>query len=120
MDLWTNPSCSKCQVAVELLDGAGAQYTVRRYLDDPPTVDELDAVLRRLGLDPWDIARMNEPLADELDLAHLPRDRRRWVDVIAANPLLIQRPLITADDGTTVIGRSEEVLRQALRASKPF
>ncbi len=105
-------------MATELLDGAGAQYTVRHYLDDPPTVDELDAVLRRLGLDPWDIARMNDPLADELDLAHLPRDRRSWLDVMAANPLLIQRPLITAD-GTTVIGRSEEAVRQALRASTP-
>jgi arsenate reductase len=119
MELWINPSCSKCQAAAELLDGAGAQYTVRRYLDDPPTVDELNAVLRRLGLDPWDIARMNEPLADELDLAHLPRDRRRWLSVMAANPLLIQRPLITADDGTTVIGRSEEAVRRALRASTP-
>ncbi|SNR82167.1 arsenate reductase [Blastococcus mobilis] len=119
MELWINPSCSKCQVATELLDEAGAQYTVRRYLEDPPTVDELNAVLRRLGLEPWDIARMNEPLADELDLAHLPRDRRRWLDVMAANPLLIQRPLITADDGTTVIGRSEEAVRQALRASTP-
>ncbi len=73
MELWINPSCSKCQVATELLDGAGAQYTIRRYLDDPPTVDELDAVLRRLGLDPWDIARMNEPLAEELDLVLLTR-----------------------------------------------
>ncbi len=52
MEVWINPSCSKCHAATELLDAAGARYTVRRYLDDPPTVDELDAVLRRLGLDP--------------------------------------------------------------------
>ncbi len=119
MEIWINPSCSTCQAATEMLDRAGAQYTVRRYLDDPPTVDELDAVLRRLGLEPWDVARMNEPLAEELHLAHLPRDRRRWLEVMAANPLLIQRPLITADDGTTLIGRSEEAVRHVLRASTP-
>ncbi len=76
-------------------------------------------MLRRLGLDPWDVARMNEPLAEELDLAQLPPERGPWLEVMAANPLLIQRPLITANDGTTVIGRSEEAVRQALRASTP-
>ncbi len=116
MEIWINPSCSKCQAATELLDAAGAQYTVRRYLDDPPSADELDAVLRRVGLDPWDAARMDEPLADELELARLPRERGRWLDVMTAHPLLIQRPLITADDGTTVIGRTEEAVRQALQA----
>jgi arsenate reductase len=119
VEIWINPSCSKCAAATELLDEAGAHYTVRRYLDDPPTAEELDAVLRRLGLEPWHVARMQEPLAAELDLVRLPRDRRRWLEVMAAHPLLIQRPLITADDGTTVVGRSEEAVREALRVSTP-
>ncbi|WP_448628612.1 arsenate reductase family protein [Geodermatophilus sp. URMC 64] len=117
MEIWINPACSKCRAATELLDEAGASYTVRRYLDDPPTADELDAVLQRLGLDPWDVARTNEPVAAELGLAELPRDRRRWLEVMAANPILIQRPIITADDGTTVVGRSEDAVRRALDAS---
>jgi arsenate reductase (glutaredoxin) len=117
VEIWINPACSKCAIATELLDEAGASYTVRRYLDDPPTVDELDAVLHRLGLDPWDVARMNEPVAAELGLAQLPRDRRRWLEVMAAHPILIQRPIITADDGTTVVGRSEAAVRRALDAS---
>ena len=116
MEIWINPSCSKCRAATELLDEAGARYTVRRYLDDPPTVEELDGVLHRLGLDPWDVARMAEPQAAELGLADLPRERQRWLEVMAANPVLIQRPLITADDGTTVIGRSEEAVRLVLPA----
>ena len=117
MEIWINPACSKCRAATELLDAAGMTYTVRRYLDDPPTADELDAVLHRLGLDPWDVARMNEPVAAELGLADLPRDRRRWLEVMATHPILIQRPIITADDGTTVVGRSEEAVRRALDAS---
>lgn len=117
MEVWINPACSKCAAATDLLDEAGAQYTVRRYLEDPPTAEELDAVLHRLGLEPWDVARLQEPLAAELELAQLPLDRRSWLEVMAAHPLLIQRPLITADDGTTVVGRSEEAVREALRAS---
>ena len=117
MEIWIHPSCSKCKAATELLDQAGARYTVRRYLEDPPTAEELDAVLRRLALEPWDVARMQEPLAAEVGLARLPRDRRRWLEVMAASPVLIQRPLITADDGTTVVGRSEEEVRRVLPGS---
>ena len=61
---------------------------------------------------------MDEPRAAELSLADLPRDRLRWMQVMAANPLLIQRPLITADDGTTVVGRSEEEVSRVLPAKE--
>jgi arsenate reductase len=114
MEIWVNPACSKCRAATELLDAAGAQYTVRRYLDDPPTAAELDAVLTRLGLQPWDVARLGEPVAHELGLADLPHDRARWVELMAAHPILIQRPIITADDGRTVVARSDEVVRSVL------
>ena len=50
MEIWVNPRCSKCRSAVSMLDEAGAQYTVRRYLEDPPTRDELAGVLDRLRL----------------------------------------------------------------------
>ena len=61
MEIWINPACSKCRAATKALDGAGVDYTVRRYLDDPPTAEELDAVLTRLSLDPWHLVRHNEP-----------------------------------------------------------
>ncbi len=114
MEIWVNPACSKCAAATELLDAAGVGYTVRRYLDDPPTAAELDAVLTRLGLEPWDVARMGEPVAAELGLRDLPRDRARWLELLAAHPILIQRPIITADDGRTVIGRSEQAVRSVI------
>ncbi|MDQ1636037.1 MAG: hypothetical protein QOJ32_2846 [Frankiaceae bacterium] len=116
MEIWVNPACSKCQAATALLDEAGADYTVRRYLDDPPTPEELDAVLSRLGLEPWDIARMAEPEAARVGLREMPRDRERWIEVLCAHPILIQRPIVTADDGTTVVGRSPEAVRSVLGA----
>ncbi|OLF05255.1 arsenate reductase [Actinophytocola xinjiangensis] len=117
MEIWVNPACSKCRSAVSMLDDAGVEYTVRRYLDDPPTAEELVAVLDRLGLEPWDITRREEPVAKELGVRDWPRtpaERQRWIDALAANPKLIQRPIITADDGTTVIGRSQDAVRSIL------
>jgi arsenate reductase len=120
MEIWVNPACSKCRSAVKLLDEEGAEYTVRRYLEDVPTEDELRAVLGRLGLEPWDITRTKEEAAELLGLRDWPREpeaRDRWVAALAAHPKLIQRPIITADDGSAVVGRTEEAVRGALAAS---
>ncbi|MFD9629431.1 arsenate reductase family protein [Streptomyces violascens] len=117
MEIWINPACSKCRSAVDLLDAEGAEYTVRRYLEDVPSPDEIRAVLDRLGLEPWDIARTQEAAAKELGLAGWPRDaasRDRWISALSEHPKLIQRPIITADDGSAVVGRTEEAVRDAL------
>ncbi|MDT0452118.1 arsenate reductase family protein [Streptomyces hesseae] len=120
MEIWINPACSKCRSAVSLLDAEGAGYSVRRYLEDVPTVEEIRAVLERLGLEPWDITRTQEDAAKELGVKDWPRDaaaRDRWVKALAAYPKLIQRPIITADDGSAVVGRTEEAVREALARS---
>ncbi|MEV8591793.1 arsenate reductase family protein [Streptomyces sp. NPDC052012] len=117
MEIWINPACSKCRSALSLLDAEGADYTVRRYLEDVPSEDEIRAVLERLGLEPWDITRTQEAAAKELGLKEWPRDagaRDRWIAALAAHPKLIQRPIITADDGTAVVARTEEAVRDAL------
>jgi arsenate reductase len=111
MEIWVNPACSKCRAATAALDEAGIDYTVRRYLEEPPTTAELEAVLDRLGLEPWDITRMGEPEAAAV--ARLPRTqelRADWLQALVDHPGLIQRPIITADDGTTVVGRDPEAL----------
>ncbi|MGV9253049.1 ArsC/Spx/MgsR family protein [Streptomyces sp. NPDC003697] len=117
MEIWINPACSKCRGAITLLDAEGADYTVRRYLEDVPTEDEIRDVLTRLGLEPWDITRTQEAAAEELGLKDWPRDdsaRDRWIAALAGRPELIQRPIITADDGTAVVARTDEAVRRAL------
>lgn len=115
MEIWLNPACSKCRAATAALDEAGLEYTVRRYLEDPPTRDELVAVLDRLGLEPWDVTRTGEPSATVVaDLPRTHEAREDWLAALAADPRLVQRPIITADDGTTVVGRDAESLARVL------
>jgi arsenate reductase len=92
-------------MAKEALDDAGVSYTLRKYLEDPPTADELRAALDALGLQPWDITRMGEPLAGELGLAGLDRDRERWISILAEHPVLIQRPIVMTEDGSAWVAR---------------
>ncbi|MFE9447850.1 arsenate reductase family protein [Streptomyces sp. NPDC006739] len=117
MEIWINPACSKCRSAISLLDAEGADYTVRRYLEDVPSEAEIRDVLDRLGLEPWDITRTQEEAAKDLGLREWARDeasRERWVRALAEHPRLIQRPIITADDGTALVARTEEAVQEAV------
>ena len=105
LTLWHNPRCSKSRAAKDLLDERGEAYVERRYVDDAPSAAELDAVLTALGLEPWEITRMGEPVAKDLELKALPHDRAAWIDVLVANPILIERPILVTGDGRAAVGR---------------
>jgi arsenate reductase len=114
MELWHNPRCSKSRQAKAVLDERGVDHVERRYLDDPPTAAELDAVLTALGKEPWDITRMGEDVAKQLDLRSKPRDRAAWIEVLVANPVLIERPILVTGDGRAAVGRPTEAIEALL------
>jgi arsenate reductase len=120
MEIWNNPSCSKCAAARSVLDEAGVGYGVRSYLTRPPSAAELTEVLRRLDARPWDVCRTQEPAAVALGMADWPRDEAaepRWIEAMVAAPELIQRPLLLLDDGGALVGRTPEALAEAVRRS---
>jgi arsenate reductase len=120
IEIWVNPACSKCRTAVSELDAAGSEYVIRRYLEDPPTVGDIEDVLGRLGLEPWDITRTPDAKGLGIDLpAKTVAERGTWVNLLAAEPKLIQRPVITASDGTAVVGRDPESLERVIAADRP-
>ena len=119
MEIWFNPKCSKCRMAKEALDEAGVDYTLRRYLDEPPTVDELRGVLDQLELEPWDITRTGDPLAAEVGVAEWPRERDEWLARLAQHPALIQRPIVVTPDGSAWVARDPETVQTAVDHARP-
>jgi arsenate reductase len=120
MEMWFNPRCSKCRVAKEALDEAGLTYDLRYYLDQPPTESELREVLQRLQLQPWEICRTADATAAGIELPAT-RDettREAWIGLLVANPALIQRPIMVADDGTAYVGRDPDSVDTAIEHSR--
>ncbi|WP_224388800.1 arsenate reductase (glutaredoxin) [Pseudonocardia sp. ICBG1293] len=106
MEIWHNPRCSKSRAALALLTDRGVEPTVRRYLDDPPTRAELERALAALGTeDPLAITRTGEPAFGEQGLAGADRDT--LLDALAAEPRLIERPVVI-DGDRAVVGRPPE------------
>ncbi|WP_205474656.1 ArsC/Spx/MgsR family protein [Nocardioides sp. SYSU D00038] len=118
MEIWSNPACSKCRTAGAALAEAGVEHTVRRYLDDPPTADELADVVARLGVEPWEVARTKEAREAGIDLPREAGARRAWLEALAAHPRAIQRPIITLDDGTAVVARDVETVTRVVEAAR--
>ncbi|CAB4874983.1 unannotated protein [freshwater metagenome] len=114
MELWHNPRCSKSRQALALLEERGVAFHERRYLDDPPAAAELEAVLAALKMEPWEVARLGEPVARELSLKDLPHDRARWLTLLAQHAILIERPILITGDGRAVVGRPPELVLSLL------
>jgi arsenate reductase len=105
LTIWHNPRCSKSRGALELLTGQGADPTVVRYLDEPPSRAELERVVALLGGDPRALVRTSEKEYEELGLAVADDDA--VLDALAAHPRLIERPVVIRGD-RAVIGRPPE------------
>ena len=73
-------------------------------------------MVARLGLEPWDIARPKETKEEGVALPKDAEHRDDWYAALAAHPRIIQRPIITAADGTTVVGRDAESLAKVMAA----
>lgn len=106
VQVFFNPSCSKCRSVRGILEERGLEVDYIRYLEHSPTRTELERVLEMLGTDdPRRMMRTKEPVYRELDLASADRDT--LLDAMAEHPILIERPIIIRD-GRAVIGRPPE------------
>ena len=110
--IWHNPGCSKSRQALALLKERGLAPTVRQYLKDPPSEEELRAVLKKLGFsDPQRLVRTKEKQYGELGVAELAGED--VVKAMAEHPKLIERPVVITDKGAR-IGRPTEAILEIL------
>ena len=110
--IWHNPRCSKSRQTLALLEERGHAVTIRRYLDLPPTAEELRAALALLGLPAIGLTRTGETAFKDLGLAK-DADDDTLVAALAATPKLIERPVVFAN-GKAALGRPPEAVLDIL------
>ena len=97
VELWFNPRCGTARKVRAWLDEEGVDYLLRDYLQDPPERDELAAVLRKAGMQPSELLRAKEPLAEELGVRGSD-DEQAVLKAMAEHPILINRPVVVDGD----------------------
>jgi arsenate reductase (glutaredoxin) len=108
--IYNNPRCSKSREALAILrDTPGIDVEVVEYLKTPPSRAKLADLYARAGMSPRDGLRTAEEGAKALKNA----SDDAILDAMAANPILIERPLVETDKGVR-LGRPPERIREIL------
>ncbi|HMI18589.1 MAG TPA: arsenate reductase (glutaredoxin) [Sphingomonas sp.] len=107
--IYHNPRCSKSRETLALLEAAGADVTVVEYLKTPPSRAGLARLYAKAGMTPTQGLRTAEDSAKPLKGA----SDDAILDAMAANPILIERPLVETEKGVR-LGRPPEKVREIL------
>ena len=112
MKIYHNARCRKSREILAIITDAGVEPEVVEYLKTPPTAAELKAILKKLGLAPLQVIRKGEKIfKEEYKGKELSDDE--WIAVMAANPILIERPIVVAGN-KAVLGRPPENVNELL------
>jgi len=110
--IWHNPKCGTSRKVLALLEAReGVELTVVEYLKHPPARAQLAQLFAEAGMTPADGLRLMGTNAEERGLPGADADT--VLDAMAADPALINRPLVRSEKGVRLcrpMERVEEIL----------
>ena len=110
--IYHNGRCSKSRGALEILQEEGIPHTVRWYLAEPLSTDELKTLLQKLGMSASGLVRRNEAYFKE-HLKSKDFSEAEWLEILTTRSELIERPIVVNGD-KAVIARPPERLHDVL------
>jgi arsenate reductase len=111
--IYHNPMCGTSRKTLEILRDSGVDLSIREYLEEPPTRDELKRLYDRAGITPREGLRAKEPLAAELGLTRAGVTDDEVLDAMVKHPILINRPIVETQKGVRLC-RPQDVVREIL------
>ena len=110
--IWHNPACGTSRKTLAIMqDTPGVNLTVIEYLRDPPTADKLAQLYRDAGLTPQQGLRLRGTDAEQRGLPQA--DDATALAAMAADPRLIERPLVETEQGVRLC-RPQDLVREIL------
>ncbi|MCB0481248.1 MAG: arsenate reductase (glutaredoxin) [Flavobacteriales bacterium] len=91
--IWHNPRCSKSRETLEVLRSHGIEPEIRLYLTEPPVSSELKEIIDKLEIEPHELIRKGEEIYKK-NYKNKEMKPSDWIDVMAENPVLIERPIV--------------------------
>ncbi|GAA4272274.1 arsenate reductase (glutaredoxin) [Aquimarina gracilis] len=101
--IYHNPRCRKSRETLELLEQNKEEIRIIKYLETPPSKQELEDIIDLLGIAPIDLVRKNETIWKE-NFKGKEYTNDEVIKIMAENPKLIERPIVIKNK-KAVIGR---------------
>ena len=98
---------------MQILNDLAVEYEIIDYLNNPPTVDELQSLAIKMGLKAREFIRVKEAVFKELDLQPHLDDDTFMFQKMSENPKLIERPIIVKGE-RAVLGRPPNKVEKLL------
>ena len=103
MKIYHNNRCRKSREALDVLEKSGQEFSIIKYLEDVPSVNELKDIIKLLNIKPIDLVRKNEAVWKENFKGKELTDNA-IVKIMQENPKLIERPIVIKGKNA-VVGR---------------
>ena len=111
--IYHNPRCSKSRQTLALLQDKGIEPEVVEYLKDTPDADTLEALLKKLDLEPRELMRRKEAPYKDLGLDDPGLSRQALIAAMVEHPILIERPIVVKG-AKAALGRPPEKVLEIL------
>lgn len=106
MQIYHNPRCRKSRETLQRIEAAGKKPEIIKYLEMPPTREELTAILRKLDIPAARLIRKGEAVYKE-EYKGKELTEAEWIEAMLQHPKLMERPIVVEGD-RAVIGRPPE------------
>lgn len=107
--IYHNPKCSTSRKVLDALRAAGSEVRVVEYLKTPPSRAEIAALLGRMGAKPRAILRRKGTPYEELGLDDAKWTDDKLIDLMAREPILIERPIVASAKGVRLCRPPEKL-----------
>lgn len=108
--IYHNPNCGTSRNTLALIRNAGIEPRIIDYLANPPTRDELTALIKDAGLTVRGALRDKGTPYAQLGLDDASLNDAALLDAMLAHPILINRPFVVTPAGVRLCRPSELVL----------
>ena len=100
---------------MQILNDSNVEYEIVDYLNNPPSVDELQSLAKKMGVKARDFTRTKETVFKELNLQPHLDDENFMFQKMSENPKLIERPIVVKGE-RAVLGRPPKKVEDLLNS----
>lgn len=112
LTIYHNNRCSKSREGVCFLENLTKPFEIINYLDNVPTYNELEGILKKLKINPIELVRIKEKDWIENFKGKTLSDKE-IIEAMIQFPKLIERPIVINGD-KAVIARPTELINEIL------